>query len=286
MALLQAPGELPVRAELKEVPFFPQKRHYCGPAALATMLAWSGLAVTAEDVAPQVYTPGREGTLAADMVAAARRNGRLTVRLSGLTGVLGEIAAGHPVLVFQNLSLDVFPQWHFAVVVGYDLERRTIVLRSGRERRRITALDTFEHTWARTGHWAVVVLPPTILPATAAEGSVLRAAVGLERARRQREAATAYRLIADRWPQSLPALIGLGNARYATSDLDGAERAFRLATQRHPSAAAAWNNLAHVLGRKGWRREAVVAARRAITLAGERTGPYVETLLELQGISN
>ncbi len=286
MALLEAPGALPVRAEIVGVPFFPQKRYYCGPAALAMALAWTGLPVTMEDMVPQVYTPGKEGTLATDIVSAARRNGRLAVRLVGLEEILGEIAAGHPVLVFQNLSLDILPQWHFAVAVGYDLERRTIALRSGRDRRRVTALDTFEHTWARTGYWAVVVLPAATLPATAAERPVLRAAAGLERAGQHQAAATAYRRIAERWPHSLPAQIGFGNARYATGDLDDAEQAFRRATQRHPGAAAAWNNLAHVLGRDGRQSEAVAAARRAVRLAGAESGPYVKTLRELQGVSN
>ena len=109
MALLKDPGPLPVRAEIEGVPFFPQKGYYCGPAALAMALAWTGLPVTMEDMVPQVYTPGREGTLAADMVSAARRNGRFAVRPESLEDVLGEVSACHPVLVFQNLSLDIFP---------------------------------------------------------------------------------------------------------------------------------------------------------------------------------
>jgi tetratricopeptide (TPR) repeat protein len=249
-------------------------------------LAWTGLPVTMEDMVPQVYTPGKEGTLANDMVTAARRNGRLAVRLNGLTEILGEIAAGHPVLVFQNLSLDAFPLWHFALAVGYDLESRSIILHSGRDRNRVTALDVFEHTWARSGYWALAVLPAGTLPATAGEKPVLRAAAGLERAGQPRAAATSYRRIAERWPDSLPALIGIGNARYATGDLDDAEQAFRRATQRHPGAAAAWNNLAHVLGRNGRQSEAMDAARRAVRLAGAESGPYTETLRELQGVSN
>ncbi len=51
------PGDLPPRAEVAAVPFFPQQRFYCGPAALATVLAWSGLTVTQEDLVGQVYTP-------------------------------------------------------------------------------------------------------------------------------------------------------------------------------------------------------------------------------------
>jgi len=286
VTLLKSLGALPDRTEVAGVPFFPQKRYYCGPAALAMALAWTGLPVTADDMVAQVYTPGKEGTLATDMVSAARRNGRLAVPVGSMADILGEIAAGHPVLVFQNLGLEFFPQWHFALAFGYDLDRRTIHLRSGPDRRRVTALDTFEFTWARSGYWGLAVLPPGTLPATASEAAILRAAAGLERAGQPRAAAEAYQKIAERWPQSLAALIGVGNARYATGDLDDAEQAFRRAVQRHPTAAAAWNNLAHVLGRNGRRREAIAAAERAVRLAGKTPGPFAETLRELQARSN
>ena len=61
--LLDAGAGLPTRAEVAEVPFYPQEEYYCGPAALAMALSWSGVPVTQEDLAAQVYTPGREGTL-------------------------------------------------------------------------------------------------------------------------------------------------------------------------------------------------------------------------------
>src|SRR5690606_4837809 len=44
--------------ELTAVPFFPQTEYQCGPAALATVLAHEGLAVTAEQLAPAVYVEG------------------------------------------------------------------------------------------------------------------------------------------------------------------------------------------------------------------------------------
>ena len=49
----------------------------------------------------------------------------------------------------------------------------------------------------------------------------------------------------------------------------------------HPDNAAAWNNLAHVLGRIGRTAEAIAAAHRAIGLAGDDSTPYRATLSEL-----
>ncbi len=277
-----APSTLPAQAEVAGVPFFPQEDFYCGPAAMAMVLAWTGLDVTQADIAPQVFTPGREGTLRSDMVGAARRNGRLAVTLYTLSDLLGEIAAGNPVIVFQNLGLSFYPIWHYAVATGYDRVAQDIILHSGTDPRRITPLATFEYTWRRGDYWALVVLPPVRLPATARLEPVLAAAAGLERAGQLDAAATAFRAIAGKWPLDAAALIGLANVQYALSDLAAAERSLRDATRRDPQSPAAWNNLAVVLGERGDRAAAIAAVRRAIEIDGGRTALYRETLAELE----
>jgi tetratricopeptide (TPR) repeat protein len=270
--------DLPDRAEVAGVPFYPQEVLHCGPAALAMALAWSGLGVTPAELTPAVYTPGRAGSLPPDMVAGARRYGRLAVPVENLGDLLAELAAGHPVLVLQNLGLDWWPQWHYAVAVGYDRDQGDLVLHSGLEARQRMALSTFERTWARADHWALVILPPARLPATADEAVTLRAAAALEQVGHADAAATAYQTILERWPGSLGALMGLGNARYALGDLSGAEAAFRSATTDHPREAASWNNLAQVLAERGEREPALEAARRAVELGGPLVETYRTTL--------
>jgi tetratricopeptide (TPR) repeat protein len=276
------PDALPVRAELTNVPFYAQEDLYCGPAALAMALSWSGEPVTQDVIAPQVYTPGREGTLRSDMVGAARRNGRLAVPVNNLADLLGEIAAGHPVIVFQNLGLSSFTQWHYAVAIGYDLDTQRIVLHSGTQERRSTRLSTFERTWQRGDFWALVVLPPDRLPATARLEPVLGAAAGLERAGRNEAAETAYRTIAEHWTSDDAALIGLANVLYGRKKSAAAEQALRAAVRRNPRSAPAWNNLAVVLGESGQTVAALAAVRRAIEIDGGATPAYRETLAELQ----
>jgi len=279
--LILSPGALPMQASASNVPFFPQEDNFCGPAALATVVTWTGISVEPEQIAQKVYTPGRQGTLQSDILAAARREGRLAVPVTSLRDVMTEIAAGYPVLVLQNLSLRWYPQWHYAVAVAYDLQDRDIVLRSGREPERVMAIDTFEHTWRRGNYWALVVLSPDNLPASADVGSVERAAVALERVGRAQEAAIAYSAILKRWPKNYAALMGLGNIDYESGDLAAAETAFRLAISEHPERAEAWNNLAYVLAAKGQRKEAVAAAEMAIKLSPGNEQPYLETLQDL-----
>ena len=282
-ALIEAPGDLPARAAVPDVPFFPQEDYYCGPAALATVLTWSGRQAAPEELAARVYTPGRQGTLQNDILATARREGRLAVPLPSLRAVMAELAAGRPVLVFQNLALDWYPQWHYAVAVGYDLERQEITLRSGREAERVTSLHTFERTWERGDHWALAVLRANQLPVNADKRAVLRAAAGLERVGRGPEAAAAYSTILVRWPGSFAALMGLGNVWFADGDMAGAELAYRQAIVASPQRAEAWNNLAYVLAAKGLRKDAAAAANEAVRRAPGNEAIYLETLRDVSG---
>lgn len=268
--------------ELTAVPFFPQTEYQCGPAALSTVLAAAGEDVVPEDLVSQVYLPGREGSLQFELMAAARLRGFVPYELDPrLDGVMQEVRAGNPVLVLQNLGLDWYPQWHFAVVVGFDFSAGEVVLRSGEEARRVIPLRLFERTWERGGYWAMVVMPPDRLPRTARSRSYGRAIVELERLGRHREAATAYEAALARWPDDIVAGIGLGNSRYALGDLPGAESAYRSAAERHPEHGVTFNNLAQVLADRGRHREAEAFARRAVALGGPMQEQFEETLARI-----
>jgi hypothetical protein len=274
---------LPTRSAV-EAPFFAQEAYQCGPAALAMALGWSGVAATPEALAAEVFVPGRKGSFAFGLVAAARAHGRVPVPLANLGELLEELAAGHPVLVLQDLGLR-FPglsRPHFALAVGYDLPARVLLLHSGPTPRRSTALATFERTWQRAGAFAVAVLPPDRLPAVPDARRWLAAAAGLERAGRLSEAETAYRSALARWPESAPAWLALGNLALARERLPEAEQAFRRAAALEPDSAPAWNNLAHTLRLLSRREEALAAARRAVALGGPHEAVSRRTLQEVE----
>jgi tetratricopeptide (TPR) repeat protein len=272
------PPGLAASAEIATVPFFPQEDYQCGPAALAMLLRDAGREATPESLVPQVFLPGRKGSLQAELLAGARRHGLVAYELAPrLEALLREIDGGTPVLVLQNLALSWAPQWHYAVAIGYDLKQRSLVLRSGVTRRLAMSLDTFERTWARSGHWAMIALAPGRLPHTAGEQPYLAAVAALERVD-PAAAHRAYDTALARWPDSVTAELGLGNASYALHDLAGAAAAYQRATQRHPTSADAWNNLAQALIELGSREQALAAAQRAVALGGPRLDLYRETL--------
>lgn len=282
--LLQAPNGLPSHSELTDTPFFPQQRYQCGPAALATALKHSGVNIDAAALVDEIYLPSRQGSLQIEILASSRRHGRLPYRIPPkMSALLKEITVGNPVLVLQNLGLNWAPQWHYAVVVGFDLPQREIILRSGTEARHRTNMDTFEHTWARSQHWGIVVLPADRLPATATAESYLRSVVNLENTKQRWQLAnTAYRTALKRWPNNLIAQMGLGNTAYQLTDLNTAEQAFKNAVHDHPNEAAAHNNLAQVLLEKEKLDEAEKQARRAMELGGPHLESYHATLADIQ----
>jgi tetratricopeptide (TPR) repeat protein len=277
-----APVTLPAGAGVISVPFHAQEDHQCGPAAIAMTLGWSGVSVAPADLADEVYTSGRKGSLQPDLIAAARRHDRIAYVIGGRDELLAELAAGNPVIVLQNLGLSWLPRWHYAVVLGHDPATETFVLHSGRHAYRAVGESTFAHTWKRADDWGLLALPPNRIPATADEMRWLAAVVGAEQSGRTETAAAAYRAAVARWPESLGARIGLANAQYAAGDLDGAEQSLRAAIVAHPNAAVAWNNLAHLLGERGRKAAALTAARRAVEIGGPDVALFEQTLAELE----
>ncbi len=264
------PAELPRRVELESVPFYPQQAYQCAPAALATMLNHLGVTFTPEQISPYVYLPARKGSIAPEVIAFARGQGLLTYPLEdGLSQLLREIAAGHPVLVLQNLSFDWLPQWHYAVVIGYDLDRREIILRSAKERRWVTSFTAFENTWKRSSHWAIVILPPDRLPATAAPIPLIEAAHDLEILGKLDAAEAVYLSTYRAWPDERILLLALGNFYYLQQRYQQAHPLFTKLTRLYPADTDGWNNHAYNLMQLGCRVQAVQAIERALQLAPE-----------------
>jgi hypothetical protein len=260
----QRPPGAAQRLELAAVPFFPQDRYQCGPAALATLLGASGANVEPAELVSEVYLPARHGSLQLELLAAARRHGRVAYPLPPDRRALdAELAAGRPVLVLQNFGSASHPAAHYAVVVGYG--PGYLLLRSGLTERLKLNESRFDGTWARAERWAFVALRPGELPASADARVYTEAASAFEAVASDAAAAAAFGAATERWPTEPAGWLGLGNARERGGDLGGAEAAYRAALEVAPGYVAARNNLADLLARRG----CLAAARREIVRADQ-----------------
>lgn len=231
------------------VPYFPQDARQCGPATLAEVLAWSGVETTPAQLEPWLYVPEKGGSLQPEMLAAARRSGRIPYVIPGTpAALLDELRSGHPVLILQNNGLGWFPFWHYAVVVAADGE--TVTLRSGDYETLRTDADVFMRTWQRADYWAMVALPENRLPASVPPGKVVRALN--DYAAVQGEAATAAALgkAFVRWPQDPEVALAFGNFKYGEGDTDRAISIWRSGLAGG-NLLALRNNLAWALAERG-----------------------------------
>jgi len=279
--------DLPRQHELTKTPFFPQELYHCGPAALATALNAIDINVTPDQLVPEVYIPARQGSLQIEMLAASRRHGALSVKVAPrLDAVLKEVAAGNVVVVMQNLGLSWAPSWHYAVVVGYNLEQEKVWLRSGTFERFEMTLSTFQRTWARSEYWAFVALKPGSLPASDDPDAVAKAIVAFEKNSNKKDAYLSYDAAVKRWPDHLVLLMGLGNSAYALGNYSHATSAFREATAAHPDSAAAHNNLANMLMILGDAKAAKLAAEKALALVGADQAMRVQIVKTIEEINS
>ena len=263
------PAGLPDHAELDGVPFFAQQAYQCGPASLAMTMQDAGVSVTPDALVSRVYLPERQGSLQIEMVAAPRAFGLVSWPLAPrLEDLLREVAAGSPVIVLQDYGIWPFHVWHYAVVVGYDRERRRVVLRSGEKERLEMPFAVLEYTWKPGGYWAMVALPPGRIAATADEAAWSGAVAAMARVAPAAAGLEAYRTLLARWPDSLMGAIGLANLHYQHGELEDAEAVLRRAVERHPDSTVALNNLAQVLAERQQLAEALRLAERAVALGG------------------
>ena len=241
-----------VSIELDNAPFYAQERYQCGPAALTTALVASGADASVDDIVDAVFLPGRKGSLQLELVATARQYDRLPYVIDGTLGAIaGELDAGRPVLVLQNLGIAAVPRWHYAVVVGINVENADVVLRSGTDRRRVTSIDTFLKTWQRGDYWGIVLLRPDELPGSVDRTRYLSTIMALEETGRYEAASRAWRTALQRWPTNSVVLFGLANTEFRRGRPEAAEARYRELLDVDDSHVAARNNLAWVLATQG-----------------------------------
>ena len=254
--------------EIAAAPFFPQQQFQCGPAALATILVHSGASTSASDLGPQVYIPGRQGSLQPELLAATRAADRIPYVIdTSVSAIYAELAANRPVLVLQNLGISQLPRWHYAVVVGVDPNHDKVYLRSGTDRRREMKLKTFLRTWQRGDFWAFVALQPGELPTQPELTRFAEAVAAVEASGHDQAARSSWQAAARRWPEHPVVLFGLANNELSAKNYQQAEFHYRRILATRPDNLLAANNLALALAYQARHAEALQQINRVLANA-------------------
>jgi len=113
---------------------------------------------------------------------------------TSLAALLTQVAAGYSVMLrFSDGT--VWSEPRYAMLVGYNRTKRTVLLRAGMERRRLMDFNKFESAWKDAGGWAVLILSPTQLPANVDKARWLKAANDLSRSGQEQAGATAIKTL-------------------------------------------------------------------------------------------
>lgn len=280
--LASIPETLNKPVELSSVPFYPQQAYQCGPAALATLVHFQGVDVNLDELIRRVYIPERKGSLQLELIAAARDYELIPyVLATELDAVLHEIKAGRPVLILQNLGVSWYPQWHYAVVIGYDLDAEQLILRSGEVERYRLNLFTFEHTWQRSKRWAMILLKPGELPVAGDAWHYMNAIVAFEQKKNWALLTKAYQAGLKRWSRSRELLMGYGNSLYSQGQLSSALIQYEKVIEYYPQFAPAHNNAGQVYAELGQFEKARSYVHRAVQLGGMHGQQFRSTLNEI-----
>lgn len=235
---------MPSEVQVPAVPFFPQDDYQCGPAALATVLGSAGVSVQPQALVSEVWLPERKGSLAMELVAAARARDRLVYPINSPASLMATLEAGHPVLVLQNIAFSFYPRWHFAVATGYRRTGATVILNTDTREAVPMNWNRFVRTWQRADQQGWVVLPVGELPPHTRPVVLVQALEELAGTAGPAVAGPYWQAAAQRYPQDYLVQFALGNHLWARQQPEAALAAWHTATALRPHAFAAWNNLA------------------------------------------
>ena len=112
-----------------------------------------------------------------------------------LGALLTQVAAGYPVMLRFTEGSSFWAEPRYAMLVGYNRHKQTVLLRAGMTRRRIMDFKAFESAWKDAGGWAVLILSPRQLPAGVDSARWLKAAGELSHAGQEQAGAQAIKTL-------------------------------------------------------------------------------------------
>jgi ABC-type bacteriocin/lantibiotic exporter with double-glycine peptidase domain len=145
-----------VLAAALDVPFVPQQKDTCGPAALAMVLRFWGRSASPDELATELNARELKGVAGSRLAEAARTRGLTAVAYRGDAAQLREyVEKGRPLIVAWDMGRGRF---HNVVVVGF-ADEDVVVHDPARGPARSVKRKAFEERWAGAGHWTLLVMP-------------------------------------------------------------------------------------------------------------------------------
>ncbi len=140
------------------VPFYPQERNRCGPAALAGVMNFWDVKVSPSEIANEIYSDSAKGTLNIDMLVYPQKRGLRAQQYSGNTEDLKKkIDGGFPVIILVDYGFWVMEAGHFMVVTGYN--DQGFFVNSERKRQQFISEKDLLKIWKKVDFCTLLIRP-------------------------------------------------------------------------------------------------------------------------------
>lgn len=147
-------------AFIEGVPFFPQETDMCGPAALASVIAYWGAATAMDDVSGKVYHEKIKGTLPLDMLIYAKELGyEATFYGGGLEDLKKRVSENTPLILFIDTGYKFYPRGHYIVVTGYNEKMRMVTAHSAMNADEPFSYERLLNAWSKTAYSTLLIRP-------------------------------------------------------------------------------------------------------------------------------
>lgn len=269
--------------ELKKVPFYPQKTYLCGPSSLKMVAEyWKRQGKIVRDVPfatieQATFVPQKKGSFQPQMVAAARQLGLVAIESTKRADLFELLDGGVPVVVLLNQGSESVPVWHYAVVIGFDLDRQLMILRSGDTKRQAMKMATFYEFFKKGGYWKLIAVPTTMVPPGITEATYLKAAYDLEQTLDDEIVQIAYETAIKQWPDSLLVKLAAANYFFDKYHYEIAYDLYDGVLKKAPHDPIALNNMAETLYYLGEFDEALSFIDKAIKKHGKFKKEFDDT---------
>lgn len=260
---------------LSDVPFFPQQEFYCGPTTLSEVFHYYDLPLSPNEIAPSIFIPNRQGSLQLEMITATRKNGLLAYsEKSNLETLIRLIDQDIPVIILQNLSIPWIPQWHYAVVIGYDLNEQTFTLHTGVTPKHTMSFSLFERVWQRANYWMLAPLPEAKLSPHLKSFKYIQAAYDQLVTNQKKTAVNNLKAATKTWPEEWLTYFLLGN-HFLEHNTQESVYWFHKGLKYAIKRAEYLNNYSYALSGIGCNKQAQQIINKAINLE-----PFNQNLLQ------
>jgi predicted double-glycine peptidase len=136
--------------QIAGVPFVKQENGFCGPVALAEVMAYYQVHDDQKTIARAIYLPKLQGTLITDLERYAIDKGFTTRLAQGTPAEVQDfIRQGRPVIVLIDRGFWAFSRPHYLVVIGFD--ERGFIAHTGMQAACSISEADFQKTWAKKG---------------------------------------------------------------------------------------------------------------------------------------